>query len=129
MKRSLLFVAILAIVLSTVGTSPRLMADTYIGWGRVLNSRGDPLPWWPVTIYAPRQGSGYDRIYIFTDYRGHWQYGFSLCNRTGIACALGTPDEEDATCCWQTIECEGSTYFCDLIIQCGGPKEPPCPRF
>jgi hypothetical protein len=125
-RRVVLSVVIAALL--AVGWVSLLLASCPIPWfegiGQVVIPGGQPVVGIYVKIY--RESDGYCVGGDYTDDEGYWSWCFPYCWNSYIAC-VGDLRENTTECVCDTIVCSGITWFPDIVLECGGPKQPPCP--
>ena len=127
MTRRVVLSAVIVALLA-VGWVSVCLASCPIPWfegrGQVVIPGGQPVVGIRVNIYRE-----YDSDYmggVYTDDNGYWSYCFPYCTTTYIAC-VGELREGTTECVCEAIACSGITWFPDIVLECGGPKQPPCP--
>jgi hypothetical protein len=92
-------------------------------YGRVLLPNGDPVVGLQVTLHFPQTGRYAN---VTTNYLGKW----FLDLNDDLDCNSQAYEQVGTQKVYATIVCTSPfwTYFADLILQCGGPKQPPCPH-
>ena len=121
-KHFLLSALILTAVVIAVG------ATACLAWhdcgGKVTIPNGEPVVGIYVTLHnANCVPIGWD----ITDHLGRWFYTFDDCNMFVTACVF-TCRIKTTECVTELIDCNDFTWFDDIVLECGGPKQPPCPR-
>jgi hypothetical protein len=127
MGKRILLSAVLAAFLVAVGASVCLAwcYNSYEGKGQVTIPNGDPVVGILVKFY--RWGDGqYIGCTTTNDY-GYWSYCFPYCQAFYTACVGEFRRKGTTECVTEIIGCSGITWFDDIVLECGGPKQPPCP--
>jgi hypothetical protein len=122
-SRRTLFSLVLVFLVLLALASPSL-AWFYHGGGAVELPNGDRLPDFPVNFYNQ---SGYFIGSTYTNSVGIWSFYFPYCNNFYTAC-VGPYRLKTTECVTALVQCSGSTYFGTIVLECGGPKQPPCPH-
>lgn len=115
MKRISFFAFAVAAILVVLAASPSY-AWWYDAGGQVLLPNDDPVVGITVYLYVGGSYIGYD----VTDSNGTWSFSFPNCNVVAQAMVDSAVSA--------VIQCSGFTTFPDIVLKCGGPKEPPCPQ-
>ena len=121
-KQFLLSALILTVIVLAVGTTACLAWHEF--GGKVTIPNGEPVVGIQVSLYdADCTFIGYD----FTDHLGRWFYHVDDCSIFVTACVF-TCRIKTTECVTELILCNEFTWFDDIVLECGGPKQPPCPR-
>jgi hypothetical protein len=124
-KRVLLSAMIVALLMITVGAGSSL-AWYYHARGRVIIPDGDPVVGIGVNFYRCEDGQKLGTVY--TDDNGYWDAYFVYCEMCITACVGRFRMKGTTECVSSFIWCSGITWFEDIVLECGGPKQPPCPH-
>lgn len=124
-KRLLLSAVIVAALMITIGAGST-MAWYYHATGRVIVPDGDPVEGIAVNFYHCGNGQGMGAVY--TDENGYWDAYFVYCDMCVTACVGPFRRKGTTECVSNIIGCSGTTVFATIVLECGGPKQPPCPH-
>ena len=119
-KRILLSAVIVALVWTVAATS--CLAVIRPGGGKVVTPFDDPVVGITVNFYLGSTWIG-DAT---TNSQGVWSVYFYFCDEICTAC-VGSYRPKSTECAAAIIQCTGYTSFPDIVLECGGPKQPPCP--
>jgi hypothetical protein len=122
MKR-IFFFGIMAAVIMVALASSLSHAQPYPAAGRVVLPNGDPVQGMMVGIWW----DGVNHGYVYTNSNGVWNAGIPLCSLF-VTASVGPPTKENTQKATAFIQCSGSTTFADIVLACGGPRQPPCPH-
>jgi hypothetical protein len=116
--------SLVVVCLAVLAIAAPSLAWFYPAGGAVELPNGDRLPDFPVRFYNE---SGWLIGYTYTNSVGVWSYYFPYCNTFVTAC-VGPYRLKTTECVTALIQCSGSTPFATIVLECGGPKQPPCPH-
>lgn len=119
-KRILLSAVIVAVVSTVAATS--CLAVIRPGGGKVVTPFDDPVEGITVKFYRGSTCIGSTT----TNSQGTWSVYFYFCDELCTAC-VGSYRPKSTECVTELIQCSGYTAFADIVLECGGPKQPPCP--
>jgi hypothetical protein len=122
-RKTLCSAVLVALAVIAVGAVPSV-AWFYHAGGAVELPNGDRLPDFPVRFY---NANGWLIGYTYTNSVGIWSYSFANCNIFVTAC-VGPYRLKTTECVTELIQCSGTTHFDTIVLECGGPKQPPCPH-
>lgn len=124
LSRSILLLSFL-IPLMTCIALPSSASPPYKAWGRVVIPNGDPVVGISVLFFCGQQQVGITT----TNDQGVWEFeSWAYCNVyypiTACIGFLGGKGERVTA----IIACDPPpTQFPDIVLNCGGPRQPPCP--
>jgi len=124
LSRSLLLLSFL-IALVTCFALPSSASPPYKAWGKVVIPNGDPVVGVTVVFYVGEQRVGVTD----TNDQGVWQFeSWAYCDvYYPVTACLGSLSGRGERVTG-IIACDGPpTQFPDIVLQCGGPRQPPCP--
>ena len=123
-KRVLLSAVVVALLMISIGAGSSFA--WYHARGRVIIPDGDPVVGIGVNFYRCSDGQfmGMD----YTDNNGYWDADFVYCSMCVRACVGPFRMKGTTECVSNFILCSGTTHFADIVLECGGPKQPPCPH-
>jgi hypothetical protein len=124
MRLRALSLLVVCLIVLVIGVAPSI-AQFYQADGAVELPNGDRLPDFPVAFYNL---SGWLIGSTYTNSAGVWQYSFYDCNVYVTACVGPYRPYGTTECQRELIQCSGVTHFDTIVLECGGPKQPPCPH-
>jgi hypothetical protein len=131
LKRALLVGVICVMALTFIGMSPSAVKawGPYRAMGKVETPNGQAVVGIPVRLYEGMYPDYTYRGTVYTGSNGYWEAYFPYCGMF-ITASIGPPEKHGTQQASNLIICSWfeTTVFATIVLDCGGPHEPPCPQ-
>lgn len=131
LKRALLVgvICVLALTFVSMSSSAVKAWGPYKAMGKVETPNGQAVVGMPVRLYEGAYPNYIYRGTAYTNSNGYWEAHFPNCGMLVTAC-LGEPGKGNTEQVSEIIICSWfiTTMFDTIVLDCGGPGEPPCPQ-